>query len=102
MPALQCQHLYDWLVQAGIARPVSAGMGVGVEGITSQELSAWSQGSGTALLCWEFNALRAASRAYCAEYTQPGDFPPFGDPDELYDDDTVAQSLTASLDRLCR
>lgn len=101
LPALQCPNLYAWLMQAGIARPVSAGMGVILQSISAQELAAWSQASGCGLLPWEFNAMRAASVAYCAEYGSPGDFPPFGDPEELYDDDVLAQRLEAGLDKLC-
>ena len=102
MPELQCPYLYGWLMQAGIAKPVSAGMGIGMQAISAVELLAWSQASAAHLLPWEFNALRAASVAYCAEYAQPGHFPPFGDPEELYDDDVLAQRLTEGFRRLNR
>jgi len=98
MPPQQCQHLYVWLMQAGPAQ--AAGMGLAP--ISSAELSAWSDRTCTDLLPWEFNAMRRASGEYCAELNSPGDFPPWGDPDDLYDDDVVADKLTESLKRLCK
>jgi len=84
-------------MQAG---PAQAG-GMGPVPLSAAELAAWASGSGLALQPWEFRALQRASRAYCAEMARPGDWPPCGDPDALYDDDVVADRLAAGLDALC-
>jgi len=98
MPPLRCPYLYEWLTQAG---PAQAG-GMGLAPLGAAELSAWSARTCTDLAAWEFSALQRASRAYCAETSAPGDWPPWGDPDALYDDDVVADKLAESLRRLCQ
>lgn len=97
MPPLHAPYLYDWLMTAG---PVQAG-GMGPSSLSATELTAWAAASGQRLQPWEFQALQRASRAYCSEQLSPGDWPPYGDPDDLYDDDTVADRLAAGLDKLC-
>lgn len=93
---MRCPYLWGWLMDAG---PSQSG-GMGPVPLSSSELAAWSQAAGVDLQPWEFGALRAASRAYVAEQASPGDWPPYGDPDALYDDDVVAQRLEAGLSRL--
>ena len=96
MPDQRCPYLFDWLCLAG---PAQSG-GMGPIALTAAELQAWAQGAAIDLQPWEFQVLQRASRAYCAAYSSPDDFPPFGDPDALYDDDVVAQKLSAGLRKL--
>lgn len=96
MPPQRCPYLFDWLCLAG---PAQSG-GMGPIALTAAELQAWAAGSAITLQPWEFAVLQRASRAYCAAYSSPDDFPPFGDSDELYDDDVVAEKLSAGLSKL--
>ena len=96
MPDQRCPYLFDWLCLAG---PSQAGA-MGPVGLSAAELQAWAAGNAIALQPWEFAVLQRASRAYCSEYSRPSDLPPFGDPDALYDDDVVAQKLSAGLRKL--
>ena len=96
MPDQRCPYLFDWLCLAG---PAQSG-GMGPIALTAAGLQAWAQGAAIDLQPWEFQVLQRASRAYCAAYSSPDDFPPFGDPDALYDDDVVAQKLSAGLRKL--
>lgn len=96
MPDQRCPYLFDWLCLAG---PAQSG-GMGPIALTAAELQAWAQGAAIYLQPWEFQVLQRASRAYCAAYSSPDDFPPFGDSDELYDDDVVAEKLSAGLSKL--
>ncbi len=68
--------------------------------LTATELAAWATGSGVELQPWEFGALQRASRAYCSQRYQPDPYPPWGDPDDLYDDDVIAERLQRGLDKL--
>lgn len=96
MPPQSCPYLFDWLCQAGPAQPGA----MALSPLSATELQAWALGGGITLEPWEFHALQHASRAYCAEQSNPSDFPPYGDPEELYDDDVVAEQLAKGLERL--
>uniref|UniRef100_A0A193SBN9 Uncharacterized protein n=1 Tax=biofilter metagenome TaxID=1070537 RepID=A0A193SBN9_9ZZZZ len=97
MPPLpQAGYLFEWLCQAG---PASA-TGMGAIPLPPSELNAWALGAQIQLQSWEFSALLDASRAYCRELHAAADWPPYGDPDLLYDDDIVAERLAQSLDKL--
>lgn len=97
MPELDEEaYLWDWLCSAGPAMSGAAG----AVPLSATELQAWASGHGIGLDTWEFAALMRASRAYCAELQTPGDYPPFGNPDDLYDDDVIEQRLRAGLDGL--
>lgn len=96
MPPQRCPYLYDWLCQAG---PAQAGAMASV-GLSAAELQAWSAMAAVDLQPWEFAALQRASRAYCAERSDPGDYPPYGDAEDLYDDDIVALKLEQGLRKL--
>lgn len=97
LPPQRCPYLLDWFMQSG---PAQSG-GMGAAPLSAAELAAWAGGHGVVLQPWEFRVLQRASRAYCGELADPGDWPPYGDPDGLYDDDVVADRLAAGLDGLC-
>lgn len=97
MPDIAAEHMFGWLVSAG---PAMSGA-MGPVPLSASELAAWASGHAITLAPWEFAALQAASRAYCRECMSPSPWPPFGDPDALYDDDVVAENLSRNLDKLC-
>lgn len=63
LPSVEAEHLLPVLDSLGWC--MAAGMGVGP--ISAAELMAWSQGMQHPLDPWEFEAVRSASRAYCAQ-----------------------------------
>lgn len=73
---------------------------MGPVALSAVELTAWASGAGVDLHPWEFKVLLKASRAYCGALNSSDPWPPYGDPDALYDDDVVAEKLEASLSRL--
>ena len=98
LPEQTAPHLLDYLQRIGV-------YGYGAMGpvpLSSQEIRAWSEGSGIALLPWEFEALRNASRAYLACFNGTDDTLPYGDPDDLAHPDVVDARLEAMFGRLTR
>lgn len=98
LPEQTAPYLLDYLQRMGV-------YGHGAMGpvpLSSLEIRAWCDGSGIELQPWEFEALRAASRAYVACLTGSDDTLPYGDPDELADPDVVDAKLEAIFDRLTR
>lgn len=75
LPPLSARYLLDWLSDLGF---VSAG-GMGPAPLSALEMQAWCQMTNTALQPWEFDALRAASRAYCAQSVAKDPFAPWAD-----------------------
>jgi hypothetical protein len=68
--------------------------------LQSTELSAWAALAGIALDPWEAGVLQRASRAYIDELHRSAAWPPYGSADDLYDDDVLADKLTAGFDKL--
>ena len=98
LPEQTAPYLLDYLQRIGV-------YGYGAMGpvpLSSLEIRAWSEGSGIALLPWEFEALRAASRAYLACLNGTDDTLPYGNPDDLADPDVVDARLEALFARLTR
>lgn len=98
LPEQTAPYLLDYLQRIGV-------YGHGAMGpvpLSALEIRAWCDGSGIELLPWEFEALRAASRAYVACLTGTDDTLPYGDPDDLADPNVVDAKLEAIFDRLTR
>lgn len=98
LPEQTAPYLLDYLQRLGV-------YGHGAMGpvpLSSLEIRAWSEGSGIQLRHWEFEALRAASRAYLACLHGSDDTLPYGNPDDLADPDVVDERLEALFDRLTR
>lgn len=93
MPELSAPYLLDYLQDLGIY----AHGAMGPIPLPATEIAAWAQGSGIALLPWEFEALRLASRAFVGEYGAENDEPPYGDPDDLTDPDVIDDKLRTML-----
>ena len=86
-PPVTLHHLLSALIELGVCVPT----GMGVAAIPATEVLAWQQGSGRQLSSWEFSAIRAASRAYVAEYYAESPNPPWRDKSSL-SDERVRQS----------
>lgn len=98
LPEQTAPYLLDFLQRIGV-------YGHGAMGpvpLSSVEIRAWSDGAGVALKHWEFEALRAASRAYLVCLNGTDDTLPYGDPDSLHDPDVVDERLEHMFDRLAR
>ncbi|WP_462387293.1 hypothetical protein [Acidovorax sp. Q11] len=98
MPEQTAPYLLDYLQRMGV-------YGHGAMGpvpLSALEIRAWCEGSGIGLQPWEFEALRAASRAYVVSLTGTDDTLPYGDPEELADPDVVDARLEALFSRLTR
>lgn len=98
LPEQTAPYLLDYLQRIGV-------YGYGAMGpvpLSSVEIRAWCEGSGIELLSWEFEALRAASRAYVACLNGTDDTLPYGNPDDLADQNVVDARLEAIFRRLTR
>jgi hypothetical protein len=98
LPEQTAPYLLDYLQRLGVY--VYGAMGP--VPLSAAEIRAWCEGSGIALRPWEFEALRAASRAYVGCLNGTDDTLPYGDPDDLADPDVVDAKLEAIFDRLTR
>lgn len=89
----EAMYLVHYWQDAGM---VSTG-GMSPSVLTAQELEAWQRCTGFHLQAWEFNALRAMSRAYLSqahESERPECPPPHGDPVNQFDRNVVAKKVT--------
>ena len=82
-------HLLSALIELGVCVPT----GMGVAAIPATEVLAWQQGAGVKLSPWEFSVIRAASRAYVAEYYAENPNPPYGDASSLRDEQVVQSRI---------
>ena len=88
-PPVTLHHLLTALLELGVCAPT----GMGVTAIAASEMLAWQQGAGVKLSPWEFSAIRAASRAYVAEYYAENPNPPYGDASSLMDEQVVQSRI---------
>lgn len=98
LPEQSAPYLLDYLQRMGV-------YGHGATGpvpLSALEVRAWCEGSGIELQPWEFEALRAASRAYVSSLMGTDDTLPYGDPDDLADPDVVDARLEVLFVRLTR
>lgn len=89
LPEVSAAYLLQYLQDLGV-------YGFGAMGpipLSATEINAWATGSGIALLPWEFEALRLASRAYVSEYGAEHDEPPYGEDETLADPDVIDDKL---------
>ena len=95
LPDVEAQHLLRYLEDIGWAQP--SGMGIG--GISSTEIMAWSRGMGISLDPWEFEAIRRASRAYCQQFSSNDSREPTFDPLTNSPKTSAVQALASALNR---
>jgi hypothetical protein len=62
-PVVEATYLIDVLNSVGWCQAA----GLGIAPLTATEVLAWCQLTQTELECWEFEAIRAASSAYCQQ-----------------------------------
>lgn len=91
-------YLWDRLQDLGMC--VQGAMGP--VPLSCTEIQAWSAGTGKHLDAWEFQAIRAASRAYVNQTCSEEQALPYGDTQALADEDVVDDKLSQMLDRLAR
>jgi hypothetical protein len=63
LPAVEAQHLLEVLHSVGFSQPA----GMGMAAVSFSEVMAWCQAMQHPLEPWEFEAVRAASRAFCSQ-----------------------------------
>lgn len=78
LPGVEAEHLLQVLRSVRFSH--AAGMGVAP--VSALELMAWCQGMQHPLDPWEFEAVRLASAAYCAQLSSDDDREPNFVPDE--------------------
>ena len=66
LPTVEAAHLLDALQSMGWCQPA----GMGVAPLSASEILAWSTLTENPVLPWEYEALRAASAAYCSQSTR--------------------------------
>lgn len=99
LPPVTAQYLCDALLSVGLCQPGAMG---GAMPLAATELAAWCQGTATPLAPWEFAAVLAASKAYCAQMCSKDTAPPFGDLEDMADPEVVTARLRAGLSSLAR
>lgn len=96
MPELTAPYLWPYLQDLGMCERGD----MGPRPLSSTEVQAWAAGTGRVLAPWEFTALRAASRAFVAQAASDDTQLPYGDPNNLRDDQVVEARMAQVLDQL--
>jgi len=73
LPPVSARYLLGWLSDLGWAQS----NGMAATPLSACEMKAWCELAEIELEAWEFEALRSASRAYCAQSALKDAFPPW-------------------------
>lgn len=92
MPRVTAEYIVDYWNDLGLVEYSS----MGAIPLSSAEIDAWSRGSSTELMPWEFRALRQMSKDYLSSLNSsedPATPPPYGKMAQEYDRGVVQKKL---------